>query len=242
MNYSIFLNKAYQQFLLDLGGKKVPTPYRINVPFQPDRRLYGKSDAKQLTQDSKDISQEKGFDLNSASVEEIRKFMEENWLGIDCSGLAYHLLDNLLKKTGQGKMQKIGFPKASSTNVAKLTAPEFTEKVEGWEQVKPGDLIRLNSENADHILIVLNSELKTRNSYITYVHSSGITKTTGVHTGEIINGKFPEDLSVFSYNLSIAKISSSASDLKNRKPSAYNGKTGDGIYRLKALTNPDVRT
>ena len=65
MNYSIFLNKAYQQFLLDLGGKKVPTPYRINVPFQPDRRLYGKSDAKQLTQDSKDISQEKGFDLNS---------------------------------------------------------------------------------------------------------------------------------------------------------------------------------
>ena len=235
MNYSIFLNKAYQQFLLDLGGKKVPTPYRINIPFQPDRRFYGKSDARELTKDTIQIANENGFDLNSASGEEIRKFMEENWLGIDCSGLVYHLLDALLRKTGQASMQKIGFPKASATNVAKLTAPEFTEKIKSWDQVKPGDLIRLNSKNADHILIVLNSELKTRNSYITYVHSSGITKTTGVHTGEIINGKFPEDLSVFSYNLSIAKISSSASDLKNRKPSAYNEKTGDGIYRLKAL-------
>lgn len=210
MDHSKILQKAYQQFLLPLGGKKVPAPYRKNTPFQPDRSKYGKSNSATLAKDTIEIAREKDFNLESASVEEIRKFMEENWLGIDCSGLAYHLLDDLLKEIGKGGMQEIGFPKASSTNVAKLTEPEFSHKIINWDLVQSGDLIRLNSEDADHVLIVVEAKGKT----INYAHSSGATNPTGVHRGEIVNGQFPEDLKVFNYN----------------------EKAGDGIFRLRALS------
>lgn len=208
-NYSQILLQAYETFMLHLGGKKVPTPYRINIPFQPDRKKYGKSDPKTLVSDAKQFARKQDFDLDKAAVEEIRQFMEKNQLGIDCSGFAYHLLDTILKKIGKGSLLDNGFPKASSTNVALLASDQFSNNVENLSKTKPGDLIRLNSQSADHVLIIL----KVEKGNILYAHSSGLTSTTGVHTGEIINGQFPAELSVFSYN----------------------EKIGDGIRRLKIL-------
>lgn len=206
-NYSKILRQAYESFLLPIGGKKVPTPYRINTPFQPDRKKYGKSNAEELVRDTIQEANKQNFDLEKSSAEEIRKFMGKNQLGIDCSGFAYHLLDSLLKKIGKGNLESNGFSKASSTNVATLTSDQFTVPVE-LKNAKPGDLIRINSKQADHILIIIET-----NNSITYVHSSGITNPTGIHSGKIKNGKFPEDLKVFSYNAN----------------------AGDGIRRLKIL-------
>lgn len=207
-NHSKILMEAYEKFLLPLGGKIVPTPYRINVPYQFDRKKYGKSDAQTLVSDTKQKAYEQKFNLEKASVEAIRKFMEENKLGIDCSGFAYHLLDHLLKRIGRGGMINNGFPKASSTNVAILTSDKISIPLE-LEEARPGDLIKLNSEKAAHVLIILECGDK-----ITYTHSSRLTNPTGVHTDQIINSQFPEDLKVFSYN----------------------EKAGDGIRRLKILS------
>ncbi len=199
--------QAYEKFLLPLGGKLIPTPYRINIPYQADRRKYGKSDPQTLVSDTIQIAKEQNFDLGKASIEEIRKFMEQNMLGIDCSGIAYHVLDYLLKKSGKRSMLDNGFPKASATNVAILTSDQFSTPIE-MGNTQPGDLIKLNSKKASHILIIL----ETGNNII-YAHSSGITNPTGVHTGQIENGKFPDDLKVFSYN----------------------EKAGDGARRLKIV-------
>ncbi|QQG43255.1 MAG: C40 family peptidase [Candidatus Daviesbacteria bacterium] len=210
MDHASILKQAYQQFILPLGGKQVFTPYRINIPFQPDRRKYGKSSPEKLIKNTLEIAREQNFDLNQASVEEIRKFMEQNQLGIDCSGFVYYLLDYLLKKIGQGGMEEAGFPPASKTNVAILTSEEFSNPVEDFSQIQPGDLIKLNSkEEIPHVVIILDSQ----NEEITYAHSSSLTPIKGIHQDSIKNSQFPAELEVFSYNKQM----------------------GDGIRRLKIL-------
>lgn len=211
---SDILKEAYEKFLLPLGGKKVPTPYRINIPYQPDRRKYGKSDPEILTKDTILFAKEQNFNLDQSSVEEIQKFMQQNMVGIDCSGFIYHLLDYLLKRLGKGGMEKIGFPKASQTNVEKLTSADFATKLENIREAKPGDIIRIGSKSADLIQHCL-AVIETSWGMATYAHSSRRTKLTGVHTDTISLGKFPPELKVYSY---------SPED------------TPDGLWRLKILT------
>mgnify|MGYP001581579610 FL=1 len=196
--------------MLSLGGKKIPTPYRINIPYQSDRKKYGKSDPDTLTTDTRRLVVERNFDLNKATEQEIRSFMEKNMLGIDCSGFVYHLLDYLLRHTNKGGMENIGFPPAQRTNVWLLTSKEFTIPVDDLTHALAGDLIKLNSgQDLLHCLIVLDHQ----NSMITYTHSSRFNKPSGIQIGKITEGKFPDDLQVFSYN-------------PNK---------GDGIRRLKML-------
>lgn len=209
-DYSKILAEGYGQFILELGGKKAATPYRLNIPYQPDRSKYGKSDPQTLIADTIKAAREKTFDLDKASVEEIRLFMEESWLGIDCSGFVYHLLDYLLKKIGKGSMEAAGFSKASRTNVELLTSDEFSHTINGFGLAQPGDLISLNSaQTIPHVLIIIN----VADNILTYAHSSNRTKIRGVHQGKIIDSQLDEELQVYSYNTH----------------------QGDGIRRLKAL-------
>lgn len=209
-NNSQILWEAYDEFLLPLGGKKVPSPYRRNDPFQPDRKKYGKSDPKSLAQDTIALAKEQNFDLNKASVDEIRQFMKENWLGIDCSGFAYWVIDYLLQRIDHDGMEKIDFPPASRTNVALLTSDLFSVPIKDLSLAQPGDLIKFNSEeDILHCLIVLDHQ----GDIVTYAHSSNETNPNGVHTGQIQNGQLPDDLKLFSYNPD----------------------KGDGVRRLKAL-------
>lgn len=210
LDYSKILWQAYEQYLLPLGNKVIPTPYRRNTPFQFDHSKYGKSDPQTLLKDVLKIAKQKKFDLDKASEEEIKKFMKDNLLGIDCSGFVYHLLNHLLQSLNEEDMQKVGFPKASKTNVATITSDELSTLVDDFSQTQPGDVIKLNSgEDILHCLIILDNI----NNVVTYAHSSSITTPTGVHTGQIINGRFPKDLSVFNYDTN----------------------KGDGIRRLKIL-------
>lgn len=205
MDYSNILKQGYQKFLLTLGGKIVPTPYRINIPYQPDRRKYGKSDPETLIADTTGLAKEQGVELDGLTKEGLRKFMEKNELGIDCSGFAYHLLDYLLKELDKGGMEGAGFPPASRTNVNLLTSAEFSVQVEIYD-LRPADLIKLNSSGEiPHVLVMLDQS--------GYAHSSKLTEVTGVHTGTIKDGKLEGELEVFSFDPA----------------------KGDGVYRLKAL-------
>jgi hypothetical protein len=62
------LLRAHQEFYLDFYGTKIWTPYRINIPFQPDRRRYGKESAKRIRLDTIEIAKEHSFDLKEASA------------------------------------------------------------------------------------------------------------------------------------------------------------------------------
>lgn len=211
-NYSAILKQAYQQFILNIKGKQVPIPYRINIPAEEHPARQGKSDPETILKQLYEDAGEQGFNLKSASIEEIQEFMRKNKLGLDCSGFVYRMLDLLVQQVKGKPLTELGFDHVGRTNVATLTGDEHSITIEPSD-IQPGDLIRIDSEAADglnHCLLVMEN----KNGMITYAHSSRKTKVNGVHQDQIKNGAFPKDLDVFSYNPN------------NKK---------DGIRRLKVL-------
>lgn len=215
MDYSKILVEAYDQFMLPLGGKKVPTPYRRNEigSFQKiGPEFQGKSSPEVLTQTTKRLAQEQNFDLNKASIEEIRQFMIQNKLGIDCSGFAYRVMNYFLKKIKNKTLEEIGLPHVGRTNVAKLTDLEFCREI-NIEDTQPGDMIKMNSAgDVLHILIIL----KRQGDGLIYAHSSGQTNPDGVHQAMM---QLDKDVQ-FSENLGNI---------------TFDPKSGDGVRRLKIL-------
>lgn len=213
-DYTTVLTAAYNEFILNLGGKKVPTPYKRNQ-FGSYQKLgpefQGKSSPEVITEATIKLAGKLSFKLESASIEEIRQFMIDNQLGIDCSGFAYRMINSLTKKILHKPLTGLGFEHVGRTNIAKLTLPEHSIKLSDFSQAQPGDIIRLNSDDIIlHGLIVLQNI----DNVITYAHASGETRINGVHQGEITDGQFPPELNVFT---------------------KFNPDNGDGYYRLKIL-------
>jgi hypothetical protein len=212
--YSQLLYQAYDQFMLPLGGKKIPTPYHRNKKGsyqKPKPQFQGKSSARTILKTAQKLAQDKNFDFEKATTEEIRQFLTDNKLGIDCSGFIYRMLDYLVQKLGKGNLQQAaGVEHIGRTNVAKLTSDEFSVPVENFDKAQAGDIIRLNSaDDILHGVLILDK----KDGVITYAHSSSVTNPSGVHQGQIIDGQLPEELQQF----------------------LYQPEEGDGIRRLKAL-------
>lgn len=181
LNAKIF-REIYNQFLLPVSGHLVPIPYRINIPPAAHPARQGKSSPEVILKQLKEDASQQNFDLKKASVDEIRKFMEKNLLGLDCSGFAYRILDAVLTKYKQGRLQDLGFPHVGRTNVNLLTSDEFTASVIFSQEIQPGDLIKMQSRNSiPHVLIVIEKG----EDLIIYAHSSQNTEVSGVHTGKI---------------------------------------------------------
>lgn len=190
-DYPKILWEAYEQFLLPLGGKKIPTPYRRNEvgSFQKvGPQFQGKSSPKVLTETTKKLAKGNKFNLDQASKKEIISFMQNNKLGIDCSGFAYRALDHLTEKLKGKPLTAFGLPHVGRTNIAKLTSDKFSISINKIEEIHPGDMLKINSsQTIPHVMVILDvKQNRMRQSLfsakITYAHSS---ETKGVHIGEI---------------------------------------------------------
>lgn len=182
MNTTKILQEAYQKFLLPIGGKLIPTPYRINIPANEHPARQGKSDPEVIRKQVEIDAKAQGFDLEKATVEEIRDFMKKNNLGIDCSGFAYRLLDHLSQKLHSKSLIDFNLPNVGRTNAAILTSDKFSKPIQKAREVKPGDLINMTSTIwPDHCLAVLSND----KGIITYAHSVGESNPDGVHTAKI---------------------------------------------------------
>ncbi|MFA5828114.1 MAG: hypothetical protein WC841_01945 [Candidatus Shapirobacteria bacterium] len=151
------------------------------------------------------------------------KQLKKNKQGIDCSGLAYHLLDYYSKLLGLGSIYghligTEGKRGASRVSANLFTSPPNSFPLYTYSDIRTGDLIRLDSGR--HILFVL----EYKKSQIRYVHSSHKTKTRGVHLGEI-------QIVDPSKTLDHQKWNETYSNGKNYS-SIFNQKNGDGIFRL----------
>ena len=190
-NHSKILWEAYESFLLPLGNKKVPTPYRINETgaFQKTRpEFQGKSSPKVLEEITRKFAKEKKINLEKASVEEIRNFMRKNKLGIDCSGFVYRILNHLIQEIKGKSLIDFGFPHVGRANVAKLTSTEFSKPVKNLKQAKSADLIKCaNNSGSLHVLLVLEN----KDGEITYAHSSKGNNLTGIKREKISVNKLP---------------------------------------------------
>jgi len=174
----------------------------LGIPY-----LYGgKNSWKEIKKDFRDYKQ-----------------LKKNKQGIDCSGLAYHLLDFYATLLGKGSIHDHLIGTDNQKGVRRVSANLLTSHpnsfpVKNISDIQTGDLIRLDS--GKHVLFVM----ETTPNLIRYVHSSNKTQTRGVHLGEI-------KIRDRSKNLNYQDWDEKTSTGKNYS-SMFNPKNGDGIFRL----------
>jgi hypothetical protein len=193
--------ESYQK--LELGGNQVECPYYMNIKRHKDlRSMVGKGTAEEIVMESKIWEKLKGISFDKMSEAEIRQFLIERGLGIDCSAFVVHVLDawfrsvkkkhiwSCLKIHSPSFLHKIAY---KLKPVEKLGADVLTseincERIE-LNDVKPGDLVRSKwkRRNAHHVLIV--SKVEKENGVlkrIEYVESTPFYgDKNGVLFGEI---------------------------------------------------------
>lgn len=209
-------NKVVDEYKsIPLGGKKVICPYYINPKSQRGglRVSVGKGDPGEISREVKVIAQLKGVDLNKLSVEEIRQFMMDNHIGIDCSGLVVHIYNYWLKNQGDKPLiNYLKFKKNDLWHRLKrklrpleqigantLTNDENTVIIKNYNDVRPGDFIRSKGlrKNSHHIIII--SKVIMREGIVEeleYIHSiKGYEDENGLRFGsiKIINPKLGLD-------------------------------------------------
>ena len=179
-------------FNLNINGKKVKTPYHINVKHTRAglRSLVGKGTPQEIEEEVNIFAKLRNFNLEKVSENEIRQFMQKEGIGIDCSGLVSQILDTWLKSEKMGDLQSnVTFPKLSffkrmviklrpieNIGANLLTNNENSTPIE-LENVQVGDLIRLKGiKKGHHIAIITDVNEKE----IEYVHS---TKHYGQNNG-----------------------------------------------------------
>jgi len=167
------------------------------------RSLVGKGTPKEIIEEVEILTKQYGINLENLNTEEIKKFLVEHNLGIECSGfitnvLQQHYLEkdkiNLIKKIfipTKNFFRKIivSFRKIENINVKALANPKNSILVKDWKKVQAGDLIIMlqtgPNNTRDHIILITGNEL----SIIKYVHarqwSSEGKYHHGVQTGEI---------------------------------------------------------
>lgn len=160
--------------------KYLGIPYFINTPANPRQKLsvqVGKGNWKQIKNYTRQLARQQKVKLTTPR--QTYNFQKKNHIGIDCSGLAYHLLNYLYHQLYHssirphlvGSQGKTG-PRRLSAHL--LTSPPNAQPISP-NRLQPGDLIRMR--NGKHVLVVYK---KAKNK-IYYIHSS--PQSRGVRLG-----------------------------------------------------------
>ncbi len=173
---------------LHIGKKKVRAPYFNNKKTNVRaalRVLVGKGSPHDIEQEALILSLREKVDIKKMKEEDIRKFLVDNNLGVDCSGFVYHVLDAELQATKKSSMKrtlKHPFAKsvvrkaisklrsAENTNVKTLAHEKNSVEVK-LSEIQPGDMITMigtgKENNLDHVLLVT----EVNDNKILYAHS-----------------------------------------------------------------------
>ncbi len=192
-------NLINNYFNLKINGRKVKSPYHINVKHVRAelRSLVGKGTPQEIEEEVNIFAKLRNFNLEKATAKEIREFMQKEGIGIDCSGLVAHILNTWLKTEGRGSLgQNITFPKMpflkrlvfrirpiENINVLLLTNEENSVPVD-LKDAQAGDLIKLKGlKNGEHIAIIT----KVEENKIEYIHSTRhYGDDNGIKKGKIV--------------------------------------------------------
>lgn len=178
---------------LNVGTGTVNCPYFNNKRSKVRaglRVLIGKGSAKDITDEVTLVSLREKVDLSALSEDELKQYLIEHNIGIDCSGLAYYILDAVSAANGSGGLKKsLNYPFAKNPirklltktrpveNVnVKTLADESNSSVVSLKDVRPGDMIMIVGAGytgvVDHILIVHAVDRADDNpTAIHYTHS-----------------------------------------------------------------------
>lgn len=148
-------------------------PYFINFIANPHQKhdwQVGKGNWRQIQKYTRTIASQKKIDLSKLNRQQLYNFQKKHNIGIDCSGLAYHLSDFLCRLKNNtpirphliGTQGKTG-PRRLSADL--LTSPPNAIPVRDWADIQIGDLIR--TDKGKHVMFIYK---KTKNK-IFYIHS-----------------------------------------------------------------------
>jgi hypothetical protein len=225
-----FIN-AYTK--MDVGGIVMPCPYWMNKMKNGRVVLRGFMGGKGPVEDIKktilNLVRKDDKLLNTPlPAEIIRKAAKRERIGIDCSGLAFRLLNSLVehfyRNSSAASLDDIYRGGIMETNARMLTSLEFCIPVSNLQEVYLGDLIRMMG--GKHVAVILGYD----KGKLTYIHSSKLTQIQGVHLGQIVIGD--EDKSLEQQNWLENTKQGDNLGFKHFLPDR-----GDGIFRLKIFTN-----
>lgn len=166
----------------------------VNCPYYNNRRagmraglrvLIGKGSVEDIVEEAALIALREKIDLKKLDAAGLKKFLVDSRLGIDCSGLAYHILNTELRLRGLGGLNKyLKFPliknpfrklltllrPVESAGVRTISHEQNSVEVK-LSDIKPGDLIVIlgagEKQDRNHVLIVHEVSDDT----IKYTHS-----------------------------------------------------------------------
>lgn len=170
------------------------------------RALVGKGTPKEIIEEARILALRNRVSIERLDERALKAFLISQDLGVDCSGLVYHLLNTELHARGKGGLPKhISYQTtwwrklinnvrpAENINVSVLASPENTAEV-SLEEIAVSDLIiMLNTgvkKNYNHVLFVKEVTKTDTETTINYIHSyawpsDGISGT-GVREGTIV--------------------------------------------------------
>jgi hypothetical protein len=169
----LYAQEMIDEFMaIRVGGKKVCCPYYRNTSKERAglRALIGKGDPGEIEKEVMVWAKLKDFDLNKSNIKQIRQFMVDNHIGIECSGFVVHVLNFWLKNEEKSPLIKhLTFQNNSIVDRIRrflrpveniganiLTNEDNCDKIIKMNEILPGDLIRSKGKvkNAHHVLLI----------------------------------------------------------------------------------------
>lgn len=211
------LSPTAQKILDEYLSFALGAPPYLHTPYFNNRRVkirgglracIGKGTPKEIADEAGIIALKKHITISSFSAKQIRLFLNEHSLGIDCSGLVYHIIDAIRKEKKMLPLRKIIlFKKTHSilrrilralrvvenTSVTVFALPENSHIISARD-AEPGDILIIcghgKQKNEDHIMLIISTEtLPDGTRALSYVHSLAWREDTpeqhGVRTGTI---------------------------------------------------------
>lgn len=224
------MNQKATDFIKAAIGPYLGIPYFINTPKNKDQdsdAKVGKGNFEQIAALTIQKAKLSNIDLSNATPQQIYQFQKKHHIGIDCSGLVFHLLNTLSIYLFNKDLSLILIGTDGKKGVRRLsahllTSPPNAVEIKDYQSIQTGDLIRM--DQGKHILFVIEKI----DHKINYVHSSHQTKKRGVHLGQI---SITDDNKTLNYQ----NWSDVTRDEKNYSQLFYPNK-GDGIFRLKIFS------
>lgn len=170
---------------LEIAGKKIQAPYFNNKRSKVRgglRVLIGKGSPADLITETELLALREKIELKNLNEDQIKKFMVDHNLGIDCSGLAYYILDTEFKSKNKGSLSKyikrpwIKNPlrkliakirTVENTGVSTFNNEKNSKEIK-LKDIQPGDMIIMmnTGKNNDihHVLIVQSILRRSENT------------------------------------------------------------------------------
>lgn len=183
------------------------------------RAVIGKGTPQDIVDEAQIFALKEKTDLEKLSNQDLKKFLVEHNLGVDCSGLVYHVLDTELQKTQKKSLkQLLYFPHAKNfirkflvklrpaenCSVTTLANEKNTIKID-LKNVEPGDIIIILQTGIhydyNHVLLIHKIDYeKNIPQKIYYTHSLQYP-----HDGKYNHGVRQEEIEVTNVQKSISQ-------------------------------------